>query len=60
MREDESMDKLTRQYLNKVVSRHGVLVSIISDRDGRFASHFWKSLHKALEKVGIDVTFRIL
>ncbi|GKC29044.1 putative reverse transcriptase domain-containing protein [Tanacetum coccineum] len=48
MREDDSMEKLTRQYLKKVVSRHGVSVSIISDRDGRFASHFWRSLHKAL------------
>ncbi|GJY81452.1 putative reverse transcriptase domain-containing protein [Tanacetum coccineum] len=48
MREDETLEKLTRQYLKEVVSRHGVLVSIISDRDGRFTSHFWKSLNKAL------------
>ncbi|GJU55922.1 putative reverse transcriptase domain-containing protein, partial [Tanacetum coccineum] len=48
MREDDSLEKLMRQYLKEVVLRHGVPVSIISDRDGRFASHFWRSLHKAL------------
>ncbi|GJZ44753.1 putative reverse transcriptase domain-containing protein, partial [Tanacetum coccineum] len=35
-KENGSMEKLTRQYLKEVVSRHGVPVSIISDRDGRF------------------------
>ncbi|GJS77414.1 putative reverse transcriptase domain-containing protein [Tanacetum coccineum] len=48
MREDDTLEKLMRQYLKEVVSRHGVPVSIISDRDGRFTSHFWKSLNKAL------------
>ncbi|GKD57563.1 reverse transcriptase domain-containing protein, partial [Tanacetum coccineum] len=33
MKETDSMGKLTRQYLKEVVSRHGVPVSIISDRD---------------------------
>ncbi|GKB12936.1 hypothetical protein Tco_0846859 [Tanacetum coccineum] len=48
MKETDSMEKLTRQYLKEVVSRHGVPVSIISDRDSKFTSHFWKSLNKAL------------
>nr|GFB53711.1 reverse transcriptase domain-containing protein [Tanacetum cinerariifolium] len=48
MREDDTLDKLTRQYLKEVVSRHGVPVSIISDRDGRFTLNFWRSLNKAL------------
>ncbi|GJT66743.1 putative reverse transcriptase domain-containing protein [Tanacetum coccineum] len=46
--ETDSMEKLTRQYLKEVVSRHGVPVLIISDRDSKFASHFWRSLNKAL------------
>ncbi|GJZ98696.1 putative reverse transcriptase domain-containing protein [Tanacetum coccineum] len=48
MRENDMLEKLTRQYLKEVVSRHGVPVSIISDRDGKFTSHFGKSLNKAL------------
>nr|GFA14703.1 putative reverse transcriptase domain-containing protein [Tanacetum cinerariifolium] len=46
--EDDALEKLMRQYLKEVVSRHGVPVSIISDRDGKFTSHFLKSLNKAL------------
>ncbi|GJS41989.1 putative reverse transcriptase domain-containing protein [Tanacetum coccineum] len=34
-KENDSMEKLTRQYVKEVVSRHGVPVSIIYDRDGR-------------------------
>ncbi|GJY37234.1 putative reverse transcriptase domain-containing protein [Tanacetum coccineum] len=42
------MEKLTRQYLKEVVSKHRVPISIISDRDGRFTSQFWQSLNKGL------------
>ncbi|GJW00243.1 reverse transcriptase domain-containing protein [Tanacetum coccineum] len=48
MKETDSMEKLTIKYLNEVVSRHGVPVLIISDRDSKFTSHFWQSLNKAL------------
>nr|GEU86225.1 reverse transcriptase domain-containing protein [Tanacetum cinerariifolium] len=48
MREDDTLEKLTRQYLKEVVSKHEVPVLIISDRDGKFTSHFWKSLNMAL------------
>ncbi|GKB16737.1 putative reverse transcriptase domain-containing protein [Tanacetum coccineum] len=48
IKENDSMEKLMRQYLKEVVSKHGVPVSINSDRDGRFTSQFWKSLNKAL------------
>ncbi|GKF16610.1 putative reverse transcriptase domain-containing protein [Tanacetum coccineum] len=44
MKETDSMEILTRLYLKEVVSRHGVPVSINSDRDGRFTLHFWQSL----------------
>ncbi|GKG42803.1 reverse transcriptase domain-containing protein, partial [Tanacetum coccineum] len=48
MKETDTMERLTRLYLKEVVSRHGVPVSIISDRDSRFTSRFWQSLQKAL------------
>ncbi|GJV36495.1 putative reverse transcriptase domain-containing protein [Tanacetum coccineum] len=48
MRENDSMEKLTRQYLKEVVARHGVPVSIISDRNASFTTQFWQSLQKAL------------
>nr|GEV61465.1 reverse transcriptase domain-containing protein [Tanacetum cinerariifolium] len=38
MHEDYKMERLARLYLNKIVSRHSVPISIISDRDSRFTS----------------------
>ncbi|GKE49937.1 putative reverse transcriptase domain-containing protein, partial [Tanacetum coccineum] len=48
MRETDPMDKLARLYLKEVVTRHGIPVSIIYDRDPRFTSNFWRSFQKAM------------
>nr|GEZ11834.1 putative reverse transcriptase domain-containing protein [Tanacetum cinerariifolium] len=48
MREDYKMDRLARLYLNEIVVRHGVPISIISNRDSRFTSRFWKSMQETL------------
>ncbi|GJV56724.1 putative reverse transcriptase domain-containing protein [Tanacetum coccineum] len=48
MREDYKMERLARLYLNEIVARHGVLISIISDRDSRFTSRFWQSMQEEL------------
>ncbi|GKB50354.1 putative reverse transcriptase domain-containing protein [Tanacetum coccineum] len=42
------MEQLARLYIDEIVARHGVHVSIISDQDGRFTSRFWQTLQKAL------------
>ncbi|GJZ89653.1 putative reverse transcriptase domain-containing protein [Tanacetum coccineum] len=47
-REDYSMEKLAKLYIDEIVARHRVPVSIILDRDRRFTSHFWQTLQKAL------------
>nr|GFA50114.1 putative reverse transcriptase domain-containing protein [Tanacetum cinerariifolium] len=48
MRETDPLEKLAKLYLKEVVARHGIPVSIICDRDPRFASRFWRTLQKAL------------
>ncbi|GJY80983.1 reverse transcriptase domain-containing protein [Tanacetum coccineum] len=48
MHEDYKMERLARLYLNKIVARHSVSISIISDHDSRFTSRFWQSMQEAL------------
>ncbi|GJS54300.1 reverse transcriptase domain-containing protein [Tanacetum coccineum] len=48
MREDYKMERLARLYLNEIVARHGVPISIISDHDSRFTSRFWPLMQEAL------------
>ncbi|GKE88592.1 reverse transcriptase domain-containing protein, partial [Tanacetum coccineum] len=47
-RETYIMETLTRLYIKEIVSRHGVPISIISDRDSHFTSRFWQSMQSAL------------
>ncbi|KAA3453025.1 pol protein [Gossypium australe] len=48
VRVDYSLQRLAKLYVAEIVRLHGVPVSIISDRDPRFTSRFWKALHQAL------------
>ncbi|GKB96501.1 putative reverse transcriptase domain-containing protein, partial [Tanacetum coccineum] len=44
IREDYSTEGLARLYIDEIVARHGVPMSIISYQDGRFTSRFWQTL----------------
>ncbi|GJX50476.1 putative reverse transcriptase domain-containing protein [Tanacetum coccineum] len=48
VREDFKIEKLARLYINKIVARNDMPVSIISDHESYFTSRFWQSLQKAL------------
>nr|GEU57499.1 hypothetical protein [Tanacetum cinerariifolium] len=45
---DYKIDRLAQLYLNEIVARHGVPISIISNRDSRFTLKFWQSMQEAL------------
>ncbi|GJT42684.1 putative reverse transcriptase domain-containing protein [Tanacetum coccineum] len=48
MREDYSTERLARLYIDEIVVRHGVPVSIILDRDRLFTLRCWQTVQKAL------------
>jgi hypothetical protein len=43
-----SLERLAKLYANEIVRLHRVPVTIVSDRDRRFVSQFWKKLHMAM------------
>ncbi|KAJ9557295.1 hypothetical protein OSB04_011909 [Centaurea solstitialis] len=48
IRESSSAEALADIYVKEIVARHGVPVTIISDRDVRFTSRFWGKFHEDL------------
>ena len=40
MKNSDLVEKLTKLYVKEIVRLHGMLVSIVSDRDPRFTSRF--------------------
>ncbi|GJV31293.1 putative reverse transcriptase domain-containing protein [Tanacetum coccineum] len=48
IREDYKMEKLARLYIDEIVAGHGVPVSIILDRDGRFTSRVLENITESL------------
>nr|GEW95911.1 hypothetical protein [Tanacetum cinerariifolium] len=44
----QDLKQLTQLYLKEIVDRHRVPILIISDRDRKFTSRFWRSLQEAL------------
>nr|XP_043639115.1 uncharacterized protein LOC122610189 [Erigeron canadensis] len=48
IRDDYSLERLAEIYIDDIVTKYGVPLSIVSDRDPRFTSDFWQSLQEAL------------
>ncbi|KAG4202220.1 hypothetical protein ERO13_A05G320708v2 [Gossypium hirsutum] len=60
VRTNYSLDKLAELYISKIVKLHGVPISIISNRDSRFTSRFWKKLQEALgTKLNFSTIFHL-
>lgn len=48
VKKTHGIDVLCAKYIKEIVKLHGVPVSIVSDRDSQFTSHFWRSFQKAM------------
>ena len=47
VRLDYSMDRLAELYVSEIVRLHGIPLSVVSHRDPRFTSRFWKELQSS-------------
>ncbi|XP_073133810.1 uncharacterized protein [Henckelia pumila] len=58
VRNNFSMNQYTELYIREIVRLHGVPARIVSDRDPKFTSNFWGSLHRGLgTKLAFSTTF---
>ncbi|CAL2272040.1 unnamed protein product [Prunus armeniaca] len=58
IKETYSLSKLAKLFVDEIVRLHRAPMSIVSDRDARFTSHFWKCLHEAMgTKLQFSKTF---
>lgn len=48
VRTTNTMEQLAETYIREIVRLHGIPKSIVSDRDSKFTSTFWKSIHRSL------------
>ena len=53
-----ALERFCRLYIREIVRLHGLLVSIVLDRDPRFTVHFWKSFQKVMgTRLTMSTTF---
>ena len=48
IRETWPVPRLAEEFISQIVRYHGVLERIVSDKDGRFTSRFWRHVHQGL------------
>ena len=52
------LEEFCRLYIWEIVRLHGVLVSIVLDRDPRFTTQLWKSFQKAMgTQLSMSISF---
>ncbi|XP_028052811.1 uncharacterized protein LOC114257246 [Camellia sinensis] len=53
-----SLERFAKLYIKEIVKLYGIPVTIVSDKDSRFVSMFWRSLHTALDtSLNFSMTF---
>ena len=57
-RETWSMKKLAETYIKEFFKIHGVPLSIVSNRDNRFTSRFWRCMQEEMgTKLCLNITY---